>query len=276
MKFVKMHGLGNDFILFEDHRADADYSGTAIRLCHRQLGIGGDGLVAVLPSEKADVRMRIINCDGSEAEMCGNAIRCFAKYVYEKGMIRRDTFSVETLGGIVRPKLFIDRGIVMQVRVDMGEPRFDRSLIPMAGPGGMVVNEPLIVGGERWDITAMSLGVPHTVIFVDEVREEVVKTVGPKIERHVKFPQKTNVNFVKVIDDGTIQVRTWERGAGPTLACGTGACASVVAAFLNGLAGRQVKARLLLGDLLIDYTEDGTVYMSGPAEKVFEGETDLA
>jgi diaminopimelate epimerase len=276
MKFSKMHGLGNDFILFESSEPEKDYSREAIRLCHRQTGIGADGIIAILPSDKADIRMRIINCDGSEAEMCGNGIRCMAKYIYEKGLIRRDTFSIETPGGIMRPRLLIERGKVTQVKVNMGEPKLDRKLIPMEGPGGMVVDEPLIIDGQTWRITSMCMTIPHTVTFVPQVKEDIVKTIGPKIETHEKFPRKTNISFVQVIDERTIRARTWERGAGATLACGTGACACAVASFLNGKTERSVQVKLLLGDLFIEYTKDGTVYMTGPAEEAFTGETELA
>ncbi len=275
MRFSKMHGLGNDFILFESSEPERDFSREAIRLCHRQTGIGGDGIIAVLPSSLADFRMRIINCDGSEADMCGNGIRCFAKFVYEQGLLRRESFSIETRAGIIRPRLLVERGRVTRVKVDMGEPKLDRKLVPMEGPGGMVIDEPLMVDGETWRITSMSMTIPHTVVFVPQVKEETMLTVGPKIEKHVKFPRKTNVNFVQVIDRDTIRVRTWERGAGATLACGTGACASAVASFLNGKTERNVTVKLLLGDLFIEYTRDGTVYMTGPAEETFRGETEL-
>lgn len=275
MRFSKMHGLGNDFILFESSEPERDFSREAIRLCHRQTGIGGDGIIAVLPSSRADLRMRIINCDGSEAEMCGNGIRCFAKYVYELGLIRRDTFTIETNAGIMRPRLLVERGKVTKVKVDMGEPKLDRKLIPMEGPGGMVIDEPLMVDGVPWRITSMNMTIPHTITFVPQVKEETVLTIGPKIEKHEKFPKRTNISFVQIIDEKTIRARTWERGAGATLACGSGACACAVASFLNGKTERNVTVKLLLGDLFIEYTKDGTVYMTGPAEEAFRGETEI-
>ncbi len=273
MDFVKMHGLGNDFIFIEDKEgAEKDYTELAARLCDRHTGIGADGLIVTVPSDKADVCMRIINADGSEAEMCGNGIRCFAKFVYEQGIISAEEFTVETLGGIMKPTLHVENGKVKTVTIDMGMPRLDRKDIPMEGPAGEVKKEPFTIDGQTYLISSMYLGVPHTMVFVDDVTKIDLPVLGRKIETHPAFPNRTNVNFVQQIDEHTIKVRTWERGAGATLACGTGSCASAVAAFLSGMTGREVDVELYLGTLRIEYREsDGRVYMTGPAEVVFTG-----
>lgn len=272
MKFTKMHGLGNDFIVIDGHGiGEADYSRLAVKLCDRRLGIGADGILLVLPSEREDIRMRIINSDGSEADMCGNGIRCFAKYVYERGIIQKERFRIETFAGTMVPRLNTEQKKVISVKVDMGKPVLERERIPMAGPNGRVLNESLSVDGKEYQITSMLMGVPHTMVFVDNLDETEILTYGPKIERHSAFPKKTNVNFVKVINHYEIAVRTWERGAGRTLACGTGSCAAVVASYLNKKTDRTVTVHLEKGDLLIQYAEDGTVFMTGPAEEVFTG-----
>ncbi|HEX2954831.1 MAG TPA: diaminopimelate epimerase [Bacillota bacterium] len=272
MEFTKMHGLGNDFIVLDGKDLpEADYGQLAVKLCDRRLGVGADGILLVLPSKTEDIRMRIINSDGSEADMCGNGIRCFAKYVFEKGIIDKERFRIETFAGTMVPRLNTEAGKVVSVKVDMGQPVFERGRIPMTGPAGKVINEALNVDGKIYPVTSMLMGVPHTVVFVDELREDEILEVGPIIERHAVFPKKTNVNFVKVDNRCEIEVRTWERGAGRTLACGTGSCASVVAAFLNNKTDRMATVHLEKGDLFIEYAEDGTVFMSGPAEEVFTG-----
>ena len=275
MKFVKMHGLGNDFVFFTDKDgADKDYSSLAVKLCDRHTGIGADGIIVVVPSTKADVRMRIINADGSEAEMCGNGIRCFTKYVYDNGIITKQEFAVETLAGIMKPRVTLGAdGKVSLVTIDMGKPFTDRTQIPMDGPAGPVIAEPIAIDGQTYKITSMFMGVPHTMTFVDDLDAIHLRELGPKFETYRAFPRKTNMNFVQVIDDHTIAVRTWERGAGATLACGTGSCASAVASFLNGFTGRSVDVRLYLGTLHIEYREsDGRVFMTGPAAVSFTGE----
>lgn len=272
MKFTKMHGLGNDFIILDGQGLkESDYSQLAVRLCDRRLGIGADGILLVLPSATEDIRMRIINSDGSEADMCGNGIRCFAKYVFERGIVNKERFRIETFAGTMVPRLNTEQGKVVSVKVDMGQPALERNRVPMSGPDGQVVNEPLSIDGKVYHVTSMLMGVPHTVVFVDNLDEEEILTVGPKIERNSVFPKKTNVNFVKVINKYEIAVRTWERGAGRTLACGTGSCASVVAAFLNGKTDRTATVHLEKGDLFIQYAENSTVFMTGPAEEVFSG-----
>jgi len=274
MKFEKMHGLGNDFILVDGfkEKLPVDLHNIATALCDRHFGIGADGLMVVLPSEKADIRMRIINSDGSEAEMCGNGIRCFAKFVHDAGYVHTDEFSVETMAGIMTPRLVRDKAIITGVRVDMGEPALERSAVPMLGPAGQAVNEPLEAGDTLFYVTALLMGVPHCVIFVDDVSKVELEKYGPLLEKHPLFPRKTNVHFLEVINDSEIKMRVWERGAGITLACGTGACASLVAAVLNKKTGRKAKIHLPGGMLEIEWAVNNHVYMTGPAEKVFCGE----
>lgn len=276
MKVTKMHGLGNDFIVFADPQgATKDYSQAAIKWCDRRTGIGADGLIIVMPSDKADIRMRIINSDGSEAEMCGNGIRCFAKYAYEHGEITKEAFSIETLAGIMKPSLTIKDGIVTTVTVDMGKPFFQAQSIPMDIQADRVLSHNLLVDGETLEVSSVLMGVPHTEVFVSDITQAPVTSQGPLIETHPIFPRKTNVNYVEVVNDHHIKVRTWERGAGATLACGTGSCASAVMAFEKGLTGREVDVELYLGCLHISYQEDGRVLMTGPAEEVFETHIDL-
>lgn len=275
MKFVKMHGLGNDFVFFEDAAGAAkDFTDLAVAVCDRHTGIGADGIIVIVPSDKADVRMRIINADGSEAEMCGNGIRCFAKYVYDNGIMKKDTFTVETLAGIMTPQVTVGAdGKVSLVTINMGKPFTDRSQIPMEGPAGPVVNEDLVVDGTTYKITSLLMGVPHTMTYVTDVDAVALHQLGPKFETHSAFPRKTNMNFVQVVDDHTIKVHTWERGAGATLACGTGSCACAVGSFLNGFTGRSVDVQLYLGTLHVEYNEaDGNVYMTGPAAVSFSGD----
>lgn len=271
MKFQKMHGLGNDFILFNElDTTKYDLTALSVRLCDRHQGIGADGIILILPSEVADVKMRIINSDGSEADMCGNGIRCFAKYVYDNHIKSVQSFTIETGAGIMVPELIVEDDKVILVKVNMGAPVFERSEIPMLGDSGNVLDELIQIGGKEFRITSMLMGVPHTIVFVDHVDEMDIVSTGREIENHPFFPKKTNVNFVEVINDSEIKVRTWERGAGSTLACGTGSCASAVASCLNGKTGNEVTVHLTLGDLLIEWI-DGVVYMTGTANHVFEG-----
>jgi len=275
MKFQKMHGLGNDFILFNDlDPLKFDLNALAIRLCDRHQGIGADGIILILPSEVADVKMRIINSDGSEANMCGNGIRCFAKYVYDNHINRARTFTIETGAGIMIPELIIEDGNVLFVKVNMGAPVLERAAIPMIGAPGNVVNEDFQTDDIKFKITSLLMGVPHTMVFVDYLSQTDIVTIGKKIETHPSFPEKTNVNFVEVVNNQEINVRTWERGAGSTLACGTGSCAAAVASNLNGKTGKSVTVHLALGDLFIEWV-DGIVYMTGSANHVFEGNLDM-
>ena len=276
MILTKMHGLGNDFVVFSDpNGANKDYTELAIKLCHRQTGIGADGLAIVVPSDVADIRMRIINSDGSEAEMCGNAIRCFSKYAYEHGQITTDTFTIETLAGIMKPSLTIENGKVTLVTVDMGKPVFNSKDIPMDVNIDKVIDYPLELNGEIIPVSSVLMGVPHTEVFVEDVTKIALHTQGPQLETHPIFPRKSNINYVEVVNDHHIKVRTWERGAGATLACGTGSCASAVMSYEKGLTGREVDVELYLGTLHISYREDSTVFMTGPAEEVFETELNI-
>ena len=274
MDFVKMHGLGNDFVFIEDKTGqDKDYTALARAMCNRHTGIGADGLIVIVDSRVAGVRMRIINSDGSEAEMCGNGIRCFAKYVYDSGIIEKKRFTVETPAGIMEPEITVGADNKAKlITINMGRPSFNRSEIPMEGADGRVLNEDLCVDGENWKITSLLMGVPHTVTYVDDVDTVDIEKIGPLFEKHEAFPKHTNINFAQQMDDRTVKVRTWERGAGATLACGTGSCSVAVASFLNGRTGREVDIQLPLGTLHIEYREeDGNVYMTGPAAVSFTG-----
>lgn len=276
--FVKMQGLGNDFILIDSLSkplGDSSFlSYLAKRLCNRNFGIGADGLILILPSSKADLRMRIFNFDGSEAEMCGNGIRCFAKYVYENKIVTKSKFTVETLAGIIIPELIIVNKKVSGIKVDMGIPKLRRREIPMIGEDSpTVIDETLKVNPEQiFKITCVSMGNPHCIIFTDDVKSIAVSEIGPQIENHPLFPQKTNVEFIQVLNRKEVNFRVWERGVGETLACGTGACASLVASILNKKTDRQTLIHLPGGDLDIHWADYGHVYMTGPAELVFRGE----
>ena len=274
MKFTKWHGIGNDFVIVNGFQEKIDdYAQKAIEVCDRHFGIGADGLVIALPSEVADFRMRIFNSDGSEAEMCGNVTRCFARYVFETGLTTKTELTIETLAGIIKPKLLFEEGKVQAVCVDMGEPRLKRGEIPMTGdPAETAVKIPLMVGDVTQEVTCVSMGNPHCILFTEEVETLDLQAVGRPIEIHQAFPRKTNVEFVQVIDRQTLRMRVWERGAGITLACGTGTCATVVAAVLNGKTDRKVLVHLDGGDLLIEWGEDNHVYKTGPAVEVFRGE----
>lgn len=274
MDFIKMHGLGNDFICLDHflNPTDIAYAELASSLCHRQFGIGGDGLLVILPSEKADARMRIFNADGSEPEMCGNGIRCFARYIYEKGYVVKKELTVETLAGILTLKLDVSEGLVCSVTVDMGKPRLKAQEIPTIDNSEKVVGKVLEAGDNEVSVTAVSMGNPHCVVFLNNFEEIDFLKMGAALELHPFFPAKTNVEFVRVDNKEEITIKVWERGVGPTLACGTGACASVVASVLNDKTVRQVTAHLPGGDLRIKYGDDGHVYMSGPAEYVFRGQ----
>lgn len=273
MRFTKMHGCGNDYI-FIDGFAErvARPAELARRMSDRHFGIGGDGLILILPSKQADLRMRMFNADGSEAEMCGNGIRCLSKYAYDHGLVRKRQVTVETKAGVLTLENTVRGGTVRAVRVDMGQPRLERREVPMQGGAGRVVGEPFPIDGVAYEVTALSMGNPHCVIFVDGVERFPVAEVGPKIETHERFPQRTNVEFVEVISRREVSVRTWERGAGETLACGTGASAACVAGALAGKTERAVTAHLLGGTLELEWAENDHVYMTGPAEEVFTGE----
>ena len=274
MKFTKMHGIGNDYIyinMFEE-KID-DVTAAAIFLSDRHFGIGSDGLVLIMPSEVADFRMRMFNKDGSEAEMCGNAIRCVGKYVYDNKMTSKKTVSVQTQAGIKTLILIPGREGIESVEVNMGPPVLEPAKIPVLCDKDICVDEMIEVNDKRYHFTAVSMGNPHCVIYQDGIDSLDLERIGPLFETHKIFPKKTNTEFVEVISRNELKMRVWERGAGETLACGTGACAVLVASVLNDVSDRDAKIKLLGGDLLIRWDEtDGNVYMQGPATKVFEGE----
>ncbi len=274
MEFTKMHGLGNDFIVVAGERALPDNaSDLAVRLCNRFFGIGADGLVYILSSEQADFRMRIVNSDGSEAEQCGNAIRCVAKYVYDNGLTDKTEITIETLGaGVQKVQLTVEGGKAQTVRVDMGEPILQGLQVPTTIDAERVIEHPIEVDGREFKFTAVSMGNPHCVIYVDDAARFDLETWGSKLETHPLFPRKINVEFVTVNSRTQADMRVWERGAGPTLACGTGACATLVASVLTGATDRTATISLKGGDLLIEWNEaDNHVYMTGPAAAVYRG-----
>jgi len=276
MKFYKYTGLGNDFVLINNLRGNIHIDGSlAEKMCDRYFGIGADGIVLASPSESCDIRMEIFNSDGSVAEMCGNASRCFAKFCYEKKLVDKENFTVETLAGTIAPRLNIEDGAVKEVTVDMGMPKFGSKDIPFKVDLDKVVDYPIRVDGKEYLITSMFMGVPHTVVFTDSIEDEKVISEGRKIEVSDYFPRKTNVNFVSIINRNEIILRTWERGAGYTMACGTGACASVVAGIISGKLGNIVKVHLRGGDLTVEWNEGEHVQMTGEAKEVFTGEYEI-
>ena len=273
MKFTKMHGTGNDYVCVNcfEERID-NPSQAARRMSDRHFGVGGDGLVLIHPSAVADCRMRMFNADGSEAEMCGNGIRCLATYVYERGLARKEEMTVETGAGALTLRLFVHDGIVEKVQVNMGAPRLSPGEIPVSLPGEGIVGASLGVLDREFGITCVSMGNPHCVVFVDDVKNFPVEKYGPPMETHEIFPRGANVEFVQIVNSGEVVQRTWERGAGETLACGTGASAACVAGVLNDLTRRAILVHLSGGDLEIEWKKDDHVYMTGPAVEVFEGE----
>jgi len=278
LQFVKMHGLGNDYVYLDciSGPVPEDLVSLARKVSHRNFGVGSDGLVLILPSDKADIRMRIWNADGSEAEMCGNASRCVGKYAYEKGLVKKETITLETGAGIKVLALDVDKqGKVRKVRVDMGKPILAAEQIPMKidEPLEKVVNQTLSAAGQNWQFTAVSMGNPHCVIFLPEVENLPLSEIGPAIEHHELFPERVNVEFVKVLGSQRLRMRVWERGSGETMACGTGASATTVAAVLTGLVEKGTPTAVVLngGELEIEWAEDDHVYMTGPATEVFTG-----
>ncbi len=274
MQFSKWQGAGNDFVIVDGFKEEVEDAAAVGRtVCDRHFGVGADGLILILPSTSADFRMRIINSDGSEPEMCGNGIRCAARYVYEHGLTSKTNIIFETLAGPIRPELVFADGKISGVRVDMGRPRLTRGEIPMGGPAGeRALNVPVTVGGRTYHGTGVSMGNPHFVIFVDDVGAVDLAAVGPKIETDPLFPRKTNVEFVQALSRSELRMRVWERGAGITLACGTGTCATVVAGALGGYCDRKALVHLDGGDLTVEWAADDRVYMTGPAVEVFRGE----
>lgn len=271
INFWKMHGIGNDYIVIDnrDRRIEEEkIPKIARKICKRRFSIGADGLLIIENSNIADIKMRIFNSDGSEAEMCGNGIRCVSKYCYERKIINKEEMIIETLAGIRRTFLTIENGKVSKVKVDMGKPIFEKSKIPMIGEGECI-NEELEINEEKFRITCLSIGNPHCVIFVDNLDNFPVEKIGSKIENCKIFPNRINVEFVKILNENEINVRVWERGCGETFACGTGACTSVVAGKILGKINNRVLVHLIGGDLEVEYEEN--VFMIGPVEKVFEG-----
>jgi diaminopimelate epimerase len=273
MHFTKMHGAGNDYVYVDCFRQTPpdDPSGLSRRISDRHCGVGSDGLILICPSSVADARMRMFNADGSEAQMCGNGIRCVAKFVYDRGLVRHNPLRIETGRGILTLELDIQGGAVHKVRVDMGEPILEAEKIPTRLRPSQDAS--LAIDHSAIDVTCVSMGNPHCVIFCEELSDSVVRGLGPKIEMHGAFPERTNVEFVRINRPDDITARVWERGSGETMACGTGACAMTVAGALTGRTGRSVRAHLRGGDLEIVWSEtDNHVYLTGPAVEVFEGE----
>lgn len=273
MEFTKMQGLGNDYVYVNCFKEKIENpSEMAVKVSDRHFGIGSDGLILIKPSEVADFEMEMYNADGSRGEMCGNGIRCVAKYVYDYGLTDKTSISVETLGGIKYLDLTVEHGKATLVKVDMGTPILKPELIPIVAKGETVIDEPIMVGGKEYHMTGVSMGNPHDVVFMDDIKNLEIEKIGPLFENHERFPNRINTEFVNVIDRHTAQMRVWERGSGETLACGTGACAVAVACILNGLTENTVTVKLLGGDLQIEWDrEKNTVYMTGPAEVSFDG-----
>ena len=273
MRFTKMHGIGNDYMYvncFEEIVENPEK--LAIAMSRPHFGVGADGLVLIEPSDTADFGMRIFNSDGSEAQMCGNAARCIGKYVYERGLTDKKDIVLRSLSGLRPLKLTVEGGVVTKVRVDMGTPELNPRLIPVDLPGEMVLDQRIQAAGHTYQITCVSMGNPHAVLFVEDPELVNLPAAGPAIENNPLFPQRTNVEFVKVLRRGLIQMRVWERGNGETMACGTGACASLVAAVLQGKADRRATLKLLGGSLQVEWSaKDNHVYQEGPGEFVFDG-----
>ena len=277
MKFTKMHGLGNDYVYVNCFEEKIDNPPAVARfVSDRHFGIGSDGLIMINPSKTADFEMEMYNADGSRGEMCGNGIRCVAKYVYDYGLTDKTQISVETLGGIKYLDLTVEDGKVSQVKVDMGKPELEADLIPIISEREQVIDEPIEVDEKEYHMTGVSMGNPHAVIYVDDVKGLDLEKIGPKFENHERFPKRINTEFVHCIDRQTVEMRVWERGSGETLACGTGACAVAVSSILNNLTDTRVTVKLLGGDLQIEWDrEKDRVFMTGPATVVFDGVIDI-
>lgn len=277
MKFTKMHGIGNDYVYINCFEQQLEDPAEAARfLSDRHFGVGSDGLILICPSKVADVKMVMYNADGTEAQMCGNGIRCVGKYAHDKGLTDKTTITVETAAGIKTLVLTLKDGKTESVRVDMGTPILEPQQIPVRAEEMCFVNVAVEVHGKQVAMTAVSMGNPHAVVFVDRVAELELAKIGPDYENHPLFPERTNTEFVEVLDEKTLKMRVWERGAGETLACGTGACASLVASVLCGKCGRKATLKLLGGDLDIEWDQETNhVFMTGPAEFVFDGEIEL-
>ncbi|NIL97862.1 MAG: diaminopimelate epimerase [Planctomycetales bacterium] len=274
MQFIKMHGAGNDYVYVDcfAEQVPKNLPQTARRISDRHFGVGGDGLILIHPSKIADARMQMFNADGSEAEMCGNGLRCLAKYVYESGIARKPDLRIETGNGVLEVQLEVTGQQVQRVRVDLGEPILQADRIPTTLAGNPVVDQPLEVGERTFNVTCVSMGNPHCVIFVDEATDDLVLNVGPQIERAAEFPNRVNVEWVEVHGPAEVRQRTWERGSGETLACGTGAGAVCVAGVLTGRTERKILNHLAGGDLELQWGQDNHVFLTGPAVEVFRGQ----
>jgi diaminopimelate epimerase len=277
MRFTKMQGCGNDYVYVDlfNEKVSGDLSKLAVAIADRHFGVGGDGLILICPSERADARMRMFNADGSESEMCGNGLRCVAKYVYDHGIARKDHLTIETGRGILAVDLEVSGGKAKRVRVNMGEPILDAEKIPTLLKGDPPKEAELLVEGEAFAFTCVSMGNPHAVAFVPEITDRLVHQIGPIVEKHEAFPRRVNVEFVKVNSRTDADMRVWERGSGETLACGTGACAVAVAGILTDRFDRKVTIHLVGGDLEIEWGADNHVYKTGPAVEVFGGDWPL-
>jgi diaminopimelate epimerase len=277
LEFTKMQGCGNDYIYIDCFEREINCpESLSVVLSDRHYGIGGDGIVLICRSDICDARMRMFNLDGSEGKMCGNAIRCVAKYLYDSGIVRKDTIAIETLSGIKTIQVNTQNGLVCSAKVDMGRAELDPAKIPVLLPGDRIVNAPVEIGGKSCHITCVSMGNPHAVVFCEEVDNLNIAETGPLFENNELFPDRVNTEFVKLIDGNTIKMRVWERGSGETLACGTGACAAAVAAVLNGYCqkGRDIRVLLPGGELTVNYTDEA-VYMTGDCSKVYEGVVEI-
>ena len=274
MKFTKMEGLGNDYVYVNCFRETVDNpSEVAKKVSDRHFGIGSDGLILIKPSEVADFRMDMYNADGSQAEMCGNGIRCVAKYVYDYGLTDKTSISIETLAGVKYLDLQVTDGKVSLITVNMGSPELIPDKIPVTSDSKRVVDEPIEVDGTNYKMTCVSMGNPHCIVFVEDTASFPLETVGPLFENHERFPKRVNTEFIQILNRKEVNMRVWERGSGETLACGTGACASAVACVLNGLTENEITLHLLGGDLIVRWDqEENLVYMTGPARVVFDGE----
>lgn len=277
MKFTKMQGLGNDYVYVNCFKETIENPPEmAKKVSNRNFGIGSDGLIMINPSDVADFEMEMYNADGSRSEMCGNGIRCVGKYVYDYGLTEKEHISVETLAGIKYLDLTVEDGKVKLVKVDMGSPELVPENIPIVADRNRVIDEPINVNGTEYRMTGVSMGNPHAVVYVEDVKGLDIETIGPAFENHERFPNRVNTEFVKVLDRNTVEMRVWERGSGETMACGTGACAVAVACILNGLTEDKVTVKLLGGDLQIEWDKEADkIYMTGPAEVSFDGEINL-
>ena len=279
MRFTKMQGCGNDYVYVDGAKEIIpleDKPQVVRRLSDRHFGIGGDGVIFINPAEEADFEMEMYNADGTRSEMCGNGIRCVAKFVYVKGLTDKTSLSIVSCGKIKYIDLTVEEGKVSLVKVNMGAPILRATEVPVISQNEQVIDEVIVVEGKEYKITCVSMGNPHAIVFMDNVADLEIEKIGPYFENHERFPNRTNTEFIRIIDEHTVEMRVWERGTGETLACGTGACATVVACVLNGLTKEEVTVKLLGGDLQIKWDrEENLVYMTGPAEIVFEGEVQI-